>query len=413
MAVKEGAGKGKDCLAHNRWTILAVLTLVRTAMAFQFQSVASVSPLVMADLGIDYAALGALIGFYMLPGIVIALPGGVLGRRFGDVPMCLAGLALMAVGGALMGFADAYAAQAVGRAVSGIGAVILNVLLAKMTADWFAGREIVTAMAILVNSWPLGIAIGLMTQGALAEAAGWRVVMHVAAAACVASLGLLAMFYRPPPGVPTESPAKSTNPASPGASIAASFRLGLGRRELVLVLLAGAMWSLYNVGYIVLVSFGPDYLAAAGRPVAEAGAIASLATWVMLVSIPLGGFVAERFGRPDAVLAFCLAASGALIAALLMWDAPVLLFVLIGVVVGPGAGIIMALPARAARAENRAPALGLYYTCYYVGMAVLPAAAGLARDVSGRSGAPLLFAAAMMLLTLAALGAFRWAEARG
>jgi hypothetical protein len=28
----------------------------------------------------DYAALGTLIGLYMLPGLVLALPGGVLGR---------------------------------------------------------------------------------------------------------------------------------------------------------------------------------------------------------------------------------------------------------------------------------------------------------------------------------------------
>ena len=48
-------------------------------------------------------ALGLLIGLYMLPGIVIALPGGMLGQRFGAKRVVLVGLALMTIGGALMG----------------------------------------------------------------------------------------------------------------------------------------------------------------------------------------------------------------------------------------------------------------------------------------------------------------------
>ena len=65
------------------WAALAVLTAARTSLGFQFQSLASVSPVVVADLSLSYADLGALIGLYFLPGVVIALPGGVLGQRFG------------------------------------------------------------------------------------------------------------------------------------------------------------------------------------------------------------------------------------------------------------------------------------------------------------------------------------------
>ena len=43
-----------------------------------------------------------------------------------------------------------------GRVISGVGAVLFNVVLTKMVADWFAGREIVTAMALTAATWPLG-----------------------------------------------------------------------------------------------------------------------------------------------------------------------------------------------------------------------------------------------------------------
>jgi hypothetical protein len=46
-------------------------------MGFQFQPVAALSSFVVADLRVDYTTLGVLIGLYLLPGIVIAYPGGL------------------------------------------------------------------------------------------------------------------------------------------------------------------------------------------------------------------------------------------------------------------------------------------------------------------------------------------------
>jgi MFS family permease len=79
---------------HIRWLMLLVLFIARTAMAFQFQSVASTAPFLVDAFAIDFTRLGALIGLYMLPGIFIALPGGVLGQRFGAKNLVLAGLLL-------------------------------------------------------------------------------------------------------------------------------------------------------------------------------------------------------------------------------------------------------------------------------------------------------------------------------
>ena len=79
-----------------RWSILALLFAVRATMGFQYQSVAAVAPLVTRDFGVGLADVGLLIGLYLAPGIAIALPGGALGRRFGDKSTVLAGLALMA-----------------------------------------------------------------------------------------------------------------------------------------------------------------------------------------------------------------------------------------------------------------------------------------------------------------------------
>ena len=44
----------------NRWAILALLFAVRLSMAFQFQSVAAISPVVMNEFGVDLAEIGLL-----------------------------------------------------------------------------------------------------------------------------------------------------------------------------------------------------------------------------------------------------------------------------------------------------------------------------------------------------------------
>src|SRR5262249_22984133 len=100
---------------------------------------------------------GFLIGLYMAPGVVLALPGGAIGKRCGDKQVVVCALALMTCGGLIMTFPNSWQLQLFSRVTAGIGGVLLNVLMSKMIIDWFTEREHATAMVIFVNSWPLGI----------------------------------------------------------------------------------------------------------------------------------------------------------------------------------------------------------------------------------------------------------------
>jgi predicted MFS family arabinose efflux permease len=382
----------RETVIRNRWFILAVLFLARTAMAVQFQSVGSLAPILAHEIAFDYAAIGTLIGLYMLPGVVIALPGGVLMQRFGAVAIALVGLAAMAAGGALMGTTTSFTALVAGRLMSGTGAVLLNVALTKMTADWFAGREIVTAMSVLIASWPFGIAVALIGFVPLASVLGWSAVMYAGAVLAVASLALIAVAYRNPPGTATKEIAK--------------LELNLTGREWLLVGLAGVAWGTFNVGYIALVSFAPAMFVARGYSLVEASGLISIIGWVMIVSIPLSGYAAEASRRPHAVTAAGLVLSAASVVLMAADVAPLAVFVVVALVIGLPAGPIMAMRAQALRADSRAPGMGVFYTCYYAAMAVLPGLAGMTRDLSGNPAAPVLFAAAMMLAALASFGGF-------
>lgn len=238
--------------------MLAVLYLGRIAMGFQFQTIASVAGPMAADLGLDNTGIGSLIGLYMLPGLLIAVPGGLIGRRFGDRPSVIGALSLMAAGGALTALADGFLLAAIGRVASGVGAIVIGVLMIKMVTDWFAGREIITASAIYFSGWPFGIAIGLVSQGTMAAATSWQAVLLLSSALILLSALLVALGYRDSPQAP---------PADPGGRL-----FTLSRREFALVSLVGGAWALSTAGYVIVLSFAAAHLEARGYSVTGAGA---------------------------------------------------------------------------------------------------------------------------------------------
>lgn len=380
-------------MIETRWIVLSVLFLVRTTMGFQFQSVASVSPFLVDQLSISYAEVGTLIGLFMLPGVVIALPGGLLGTRFGDKRVCVIGLVLMVLGGTLMGVGQSYAAVFAGRLISGIGAVLLNVLLTKMVTDWFAGKEIVTAMGFVLSSWPFGIALGLVVQTAVATAYSWPSVMYLSGGACAAAFALVIAFYHPPP--------KFANVEAPSR-----LRFKLPWRELAPASIAGIAWGSFNAGLVVFFSFTPALLTGRGMSATDAGTLVSVGLWVSLISLPLGGYLTQRVGWPKASIAIFCSLTAVAMFLLPLVPIPLVLSILVGLAIGPPAGAIVALPANALSAENRGAGFGVFYIWYYAAMAIGPVVAGFGRDLTDSAAAPVVIGGAMFVGTVLCLAVF-------
>ena len=362
-------------------------------MGFQFQSVASVSTFLVDELSISYTEVGTLIGLFMLPGVVIALPSGVLGSRFGDKRVCAFGLVLMVIGGVLMGAGQTYITVFTGRLLTGIGAVLFNVILTKMVTDWFAGKEIVTAMGVILSSWPFGIALGLVLQSAVAEAYSWPLVMYLSSGACAVAFALVIALYRPPP--------TATNVQEP-----AGVNFKLPWRELAPVSMAGLSWGSFNAGLVIFFSFTPALLASRGMSATDAGTLVSVGLWVSLISLPLGGYLTQRVGWPKATIALFSLLTGVALFLLPFVPFPLGLSILVGLAIGPPAGAIVALPSQVLSAESRGQGFGVFYVWYYAAMAIGPALAGLGRDFTGGPSAPVLIGGAMFVATVFSLAAF-------
>lgn len=375
-----------------RWRILALLFLARVGLGFQFQTMASVGDDLIVAFGLDHAGIGLLIGLFMAPGLLLALPAGFMGRYASDRVLAVSGLCALALGGLVSGAAADSWTIALGRILAGAGFLFTTLYFTKMVADWFAGREIATAMSILVMSWPFGIAMGQVGHAWLAEAYGWRVPFQVASVYClVVAIGLF-LFYRPP------GDTRSATPGSPTR---------LTGREWRLIICAGIAWGAFNAGYVIYLSFGQKVLEAQGDTALKAAGVISVGSWLMILSGALCGQIADRFGRRDTILAICMTSA---IASLLLLGVPraglaaSLLFGLLGMA---PAGVIMAMAGEAMRPEQRAFGMGVFFTVYYAIMMAAPPIAGAVLDATGNASASVVFGMILFATVVPAAFAFR------
>lgn len=375
----------------NRWAILVVLFVGRAAMAFQFQSVACAAPLLGRNFDASLADIGLLIGVYFAPGAALAWPGGAIGRRLGDKQTVLIGLLMMVGGEVWMATSVAWSLQVAGRLVAGTGGVLVNVLMTKMIVDWFTGREIATAMAVFVNSWPVGVAMSLMLLPMVGATYGLLAVDLTVAGLAAVGAFLFALAYRAP-DAPVAGDVRRISPDAEGVRA---------------VLTVGLIWCLYNVGLAMVFSFGPTMLVARGWSATEAGSTMSIVLWLAALSVPIGGLLADRVRCAGAVLVSGCVAFALLTLAFPRTSLVLPVVVALGFVCGLPAGPIMSLPARVLDQGTRPVGMGLFYTIYYAGMLVAPVVGGRLSNMRGTASAALDFGALALLLCPALFWLFR------
>lgn len=376
----------------NRWTILGVLFFARLTMGMQFQSVAALSPLIIDAYAVTLADIGLMIGLYLGPGILIALPGGTIATFIGDKRTCALALALMLTGGLMIAFMPGWEAALAGRVLAGIGGVIINVVMTKMLVDWFAGREIATALAFFITSWPAGIAFALLALPHIALAGGLIAAWIAVSGVITLALSAFLIIYRPPSeGMTAATPMPRTAlPVGP-------------------LITAGALWGLYNVALGMLFAFGPVVLEARGLGLTSASTLVGYLIIAVGITTPLGGILSDKSGRRDLVILGGLLLALLLMPALLFGPpgATTALYLLTGLAFGIAAGPIMAIPSTLLLPEARAFGMGVFFTIYYALMMIGPALAGWVADRTGQPEVVYWLGVATLLVCLGLLGLLR------
>jgi MFS family permease len=233
----------------------------------------------------------------------------------------------------------------------------------------------------------LGLLLGSAAGGWLYQGVG-AASPFVFEAGCMLIAALAIVAYRTP------GPERG---AAPPPSARARLRLGAVLRVpgVLLMSVAGAALAAIQAG--VLVFLYPLYLAEHGRlRPATVGYLVSLSVLGRLPGLWLGGALSDRWGRMP-VLVPALLGYGALLASLTLLTHPVLLG-LWSLLIGVGAGLVVALPTAVIGDRVAAPlhgiAIGWLRTATDGGMLVGALVMGALADALGLA-APFLLASAL------------------
>lgn len=361
-----------DIEARRRWIIFGVVYLCVLAFAIIMQSIPPVLSLIMAELKISHAQGGLLMSLFALPGIIVSIPAGMLSDRYGQKAIGVVSFIFMIAGAAILASGSSFPILALGRALSGVGAMTLLVLAPQSLAQWFAGRKLGIAMGVFNTGVPLGTIFSLNFLSSLGERLGWRASVWLSAGLAVVALVIFALFFASAP-----QKSQKTSPQSEG------FFRGI-RLAGTSIWIVGVAWMLFNAAVISLFTFTPGFLEATGLSVASAGFVTSAVMWPAPVLSPVVGYIIDKINRKRTIIAI-----GGLALAIFMMLVPtatgwiLALMLLIGVAQTLVPATIFALVPEVTSTERLGLGFGIISTCLNLGIVVGPATVGLIRDIVG------------------------------
>jgi MFS family permease len=156
---------------------VAVIAMV-TIVAFEFMAIATAMPAAAEELGAvrSYGLAFSVMLTGQLLGIVLA---GVWSDRSGPLPAVYAGQLLFAAGAAICGIATAFPILLVGRAVTGLGAGLVVVVLYVIVGRVYPTELRPKVFAWVSAAWVLPSLVGAPLAGWLSTAFTWRLVFWV------------------------------------------------------------------------------------------------------------------------------------------------------------------------------------------------------------------------------------------
>ena len=267
-------------------------------------------PLIHAEEGISYGALGALTTVLFFTSGVLQTPAGFLVDRIGGRRMLIGGMTLLAASIALFAMASSYWMMVVLAVAGGIGNSIFHPADFSVLSASVSEARIGRAYSVHGLGGYAGYGAAPVAMLALGTWIGWREAMMV-----VGIIGLIVslVIYTQRGDIRGTAPAdrEAAAGAAPPGDIGAGIRL-LFRAPMLLCFLFFTLVSMGQVGNMTL---GPSALIAlVEAPLAIAnGAVTALLAG-MIGGVVIGGVIADRHDRHDLVIGWFLTVAAAIIA---------------------------------------------------------------------------------------------------
>jgi FSR family fosmidomycin resistance protein-like MFS transporter len=156
-------------------------------------------PLLQAQFGLSYAAIGALKTVYSGAMASGQIPSGKLAVRFGGVKVLAIGTALIAVGYALAGLTGSLYGVIAGLLLAGLGGSTQHPIGSSLVSAAFPGLRSRTALGTYNFTGDVGKVLLPALFAVIAASLGWQQAMIVVAALAVLGAGVILASLKPIP----------------------------------------------------------------------------------------------------------------------------------------------------------------------------------------------------------------------
>jgi predicted MFS family arabinose efflux permease len=280
----------------SRKAVLAALALGTFFVGWDSLVTVPLLPAITRETGVS-ADLGVLlVTAYALAYLLSAPLFGAISDRVGRRSMILAGMMVLGIGTILTGFGSSLTALLVFRALTGVGAGMVEPGVYALIGDRFSygqrGRAVGLVTGTLIASTLFGVPLG----GYLAELSSWRFTFWLIGG--LAILAIAAVYAGLPQDRPAEQAAGETPdlPSTPGR-----FRAAISTPSVSFALLATFLWfgglqgTFANIGLYYTLNFGFG--------VAQNGLMLMVAGLASVAGSVVGGRLSDAFGKRAVVSA--------------------------------------------------------------------------------------------------------------
>jgi predicted MFS family arabinose efflux permease len=219
--------------------LLAMMTALNVLNFVDRQLIASLAPLLIADLGLSRSQIGLLVGFsFVVLYTLVGMGLGVASDRWPRRTIIAWGVGLWSLMTAVSGAARSFLHLALPRVMVGVGQAALTPAALSMLGDAFPARRLGLATGIYYAGLPIGTALSLGVAGWAAPRFGWRVCFYAFGLVGLVAVALLFTVREPA----RRAAAGARPAASPSLrSIVWGLRGALAERPaLGLIILGGA-----------------------------------------------------------------------------------------------------------------------------------------------------------------------------
>jgi MFS family permease len=360
-------------------------------------------PLLKAEFGVGYAALGLLVTVFNVATGAVQVPAGVLVDRIGARPVLLAGLVLSGLGIGLIGLAGQYWMVLGLVVVAGIGNSVFHPADYAILNASVDPKRIGRAFALHTFTGNVGFTLAPATMILLSSLWGWRWALGLAGLAALAVVaGLLANGHLLRDDAAKPAGAEDAEAMAP-AGLRPLLTPGVLTMFAFFVCIAMVTAGVQSFSVTALVAFQGTGLGPANT-VLTAFLVASAA------GVLLGGPIADRTVRHGLLAAAAMAGSALLFFVVGNAQLPVLALIAVFAAVGLLQGSVRPSRDMMVRAVTPKGATGRVFAFVSAGLnlgaAVTPVLFGLLIDL-GHAEWVFFLLAAILLLAIATVGVAR------